>query len=533
MGIGAITGIGGVLRVTSAGRIGVFRDEAQSLEIMSRGSASSIVSFLSQHESHPPGYYLIGHFVERLGLPLPDSMSAISLLFSVGLVPLVGVLAAKSFGRMTGMIASLVTALAPGLFLYSVQARPYGLIAFLVFAATAALGWYGHSGRFVYLAGWTGLMAIAATLHYTVLIYIAAQLMVLLLALWRAELLVERGKALAGALLAMAALLLPLVLLLRRQMEVAGYEAVKPFSAVRPIENLLRAAVDYPLEFGIPVAGGLAVLALGGWRGAAMRAIDVRADPRTLCAFVLRWTGVAFIGLCFIGSYRSRLTLPHVMMTSVPFTAVLVATAISGRLRIGERLRAAVLAEALIVCVTISWILRVGFVKTNADLVARQVMAAAQPIDLLILMPGLLGTSFNRTFDGRIPQIDFPYPGPVAAYEFDRYFERMTDTMAWHATLSRARATLAAGGAVWYVLQAGWHLDSVRTSLLVPADSFSGIAQADVLRANQLQRALQRLSGPPDTIGKFERAPTGYETLNLLRYSGAPFGSSRLGRGGQ
>jgi hypothetical protein len=162
--------------------------------------------------------------------------------------------------------------------------------------------------------------------------------------------------------------------------------------------------------------------------------------------------------------------------------------------------------------------LRVGYSKTNADLVARQVMASASKDDLLILMPGLLGSSFNQTFDRRIPQIDFPHNGPVRAYEFDAYFERITDTLAWHAAVSRAQETLRDGGAVWFVVQAGWHMDSVRTSLLIPADSFSGIAQADVIRANQLGRALQRLAGLPDTIGPFERLPSGYETLNLLRY---------------
>lgn len=510
LGLLLVTLLGAGLRLTSAGAIGIYRDEGQALAIMQRESPKAIIAYLQAHESHPPGYYLLGHGLQALGLSLERTLRWLSMAASIALVPLVGWVVLRLAGAAPALISAGITALAPGLFLYSVQVRPYALITLLVFSATALLARFLQTGARPLLIGWALCMVAAISMHHAVNLYLAAQAVLLLAALWRHPSRATRLRDFALAGVALVALVAPLWLLLLRQMSVAGYDAWRPFSLTLPALHMLRLVADYPLEYGSillfgPVAGVLA------WRCRRRR----ESMPDALFVGLVALT---YVVLSFLASYRSRVTLPHVMMTAGPLVAVLVAAAIAGIYQRGGRVRAALLVELLVILAGLSWISRLGYFKTNADLVAEAVMATAAPPDLLILMPGHLGASMNRTLDHTVAQVDYPYMSPRAEYPFDRYFDRMADTSAWHGTLGAANRSLEAGGSVYLAILAGYHLDSVRAELALPADSFASVGQADIIRAAQLQSRLEGLAGAPDTLLPWYASPQGFETLNLLRY---------------
>lgn len=510
LGLLLVTLIGTGLRLTSAGAIGIYRDEGQALAIMQLASPGEIIAYLQAHESHPPGYYLLGHSLQAAGFPLEPTLRWLSMAASLALIPLVGLVILRLAGAGPALISAGITAVAPGLFLYSVQMRPYALIALLVFSATALLARFLRTGSRPVLVGWALCMAVAISMHHAVNLYLAAQGVLLLAALWRHPSRATRLRDFALAGLALVALLAPLWLLLVRQMSVAGYDAWRPFSLTLPALHMLRLVVDYPLEYGSILLFGPVACVLA-WRYRLQR--GSAAD-----ALFIGLVALTYIVLSFLASYRSRVTLPHVMMTAAPLAAVLVSAAIAGIYQRGGRVRAALMVELLVILAGLSWISRLGYFKTNADLVAEAVMAAAAPPDLLILMPGHLGASMNRTLDHTVAQVDYPYMSPRAEYPFDRYFDRMADTSAWHGTLGAANRSLEAGGSVYLTILAGYHLDSVRAELALPADSFASVGQADIVRAAQLQSRLESLAGVPDTVLPWYASPQGFETLNLLRY---------------
>lgn len=513
-----ITALGAFLRMTSAGRIGIWRDEGQGMAVMQMQSPSEINTFLVEHESHPPLYYLLGHVLSSSALPLPESLFAISLIFSIGLIPVVGIVTWRLGGAGTGLLASILVAVSPGLFLFSVQARPYAIFTVAVFGATASLAWYLRTGKPRYLFGWALLMAVAMGLHYSAVVYIAAQ--VILLAVFglrganrRVDWIHE-----ALALEFLVVLISPLLLLMLRQMETAGYASQRPLSWTRPLERLSWLAIGYPLELGVPlVAATATAIAAALHRRRPDSAGERTGATRALA--MLSWTGIGFAILAVAASYRSRTTVTHVMMTAAPFGAVLISASVAALFRSGNRVLGIAAAQLVLLSAGLSWLSRAGYEKTNVDRVATVITGHVHSSDLIIVIPGAVGASFNLAFDGKAKRIDYPYPQARAVFEFDHYFDRMADTVAWHRTIELATTVLDSDAAVWLVANAGVEETDVRRVLEMPRDSFGGVGQPELVRARQLMQTLRSLAGAPDTVGDYFLSPLGHETLNVLRYS--------------
>src|SRR5688572_351386 len=121
----------GLLRWFSSGRVGLWRDEAQFMEIARLPNAGAVVAFLLEHESHPPFYYMLGHVAGKVFGSVQSPMAMLAIAASLLSVYLVYALGVRALTRPAAIMASAATAVSAALIVFSVQLRPYALLTAL------------------------------------------------------------------------------------------------------------------------------------------------------------------------------------------------------------------------------------------------------------------------------------------------------------------------------------------------------------------------------------------------------------------
>ncbi len=502
---------GTFLRLLSPGRIGIWRDEAQSIAIASMESPRAVLSFLYHHESHPPLYYLLGHFAQRMAGAAEGFYTALSLVCSLISIPAAGLLARRVGSRGAGLLAAGMVALSMPVVLFSVQLRPYALLALLWLVSSAAvhaawtqptrstfLLWAASSTAAVYISHATAMLLLAQA---------ASTGMVLLKRRARRHE-VTPWLAAAGALLIA---MVPVLLMLLHQARNAPYPPPQPVRPWTPWLSLLSAGLSFPLEVLLPMVVGT---------GAAVRLATNRHADAVADAFIML-PALTLAGLA-IGSYRSQLLQPHLLVALAPLALSSVAVAIGRAWTSRERVRAAILGEAVVVSACLGFLFAEGVMKTNTDLIAQAVAAESLADDLVVLVPGAAGASFGRTSGTPRQRIDFPLQRPVTVYEFDNDFTRVSDTAALDATLSAARQSLQLGRRTWLITLARWK----RTDSLMPRAlserEFGGLGVADRIRANQIRKELIAMGYREAMLLSPDSAAKGMELMKAELFAPAP-----------
>ncbi len=488
--------IGTILRVLSPTRLALWRDEAQYVAIASFADPGAILAFLYQHESHPPLFYLLGHFLGAVGGGVERSIGALSLGASVLAIIAAYWLAANAFARLAGVVAAIGTAVSVPLVLHSVQHRPYALLGLLFMASTAGLWRYLGTGSRGGLAMWLVASLLALYTHYTTLVLLVAQAAYVAWSIvgpdgdarWR-------WRDLLGAAGAMVLLWSPGALWLIHQGQVAGYPARHPIEWDGPPRLLLTMMLEYPLELLLPMVLALASaigLVVGRVRGGGW------PTPSTAPARGLLFAVVpGFLVVAMLGNYRSALLTPHVVLVVAPLAMVMIGGRVAELIDSDRRWRAALLLEGAIVCAALSGMFQVGFSETTAPEIAALVDAEGAASDLVVLSPGVMGASFNLVNAGPQSQIDFPFEGRISVYPFDHDFERLADPGRWERAADSIHAAFSGGRRVWLVSDARWINSYVGAPRILSPDSLRGIGQADRARANGFYRYLRWLYGPP------------------------------------
>ena len=489
--LGLVVVAGALLRWFSAGRIAVWRDEAQYLAVSRLPDFGAITSFLYQNESHPPLFYYLGHVAGRIFGSAEAPMSAFSFAASVAAIVVVYAIADAAFSRAAALIAATGTALSIPLTVYSVQLRPYALLSVLFLVSHAAL-WLFWSRR---SRGWLGVWAAASLLalytHYMTVLVLAGQAIIALWLLRPAPLRPGERRALFRSAAGAALLALPALWLLVHQAQTTSYPGLRPLELVGPPRLLLALALNFPFELALPLVLGLAIAT-----GALSRASHARrllSDPRSLLIAPVP----VFLVLATLATYRSQFLTPHVVLAIVPLGALMLGCYVSFLLDSGFRLAAALWIEAGVALSALSGISSIGYSKTTIDLVAAGVAAEARTSDLLFVAPGVAGTSFNRYFEGSNSQVSYPYPGPLALYPFAHDFKRVSSNRALQMGVDSIERAYRNRRRVWFIADIRW----IRPDLDAPAklsrDSFGGIGQADRARVNRFDRHLRSLYGEP------------------------------------
>lgn len=488
--------VGTALRLLSPTRLALWRDEAQYVGIASMADPGAILAFLYQHESHPPLFYLLGHFLGEVGGGVERSVGVLSLAASLGAIVATYWLAANAFSTLAGIVAATATAMSVPLVLHSVQHRPYALLALLFLASTAGLWRYLATGSRPSLGLWVASSIAALYSHYVTILLLAAQ--GIYMAWWVARKPASgpwRRSELLGATSVLILLWIPGALWLAHQVQVAGYPSLHPMTWDLPPRLFFRVMLEYPLEIMLPVL--LALAAAAHFAVARNRQGAPDDPPDAAARGLVMFVAPGFLVLAMLGNYRSALLTPHVVLSVAPLGMVMVGGRVASLIERGRRWRAALLLEGVIVCATLGTSFQVEFSETMAPEVAGVIDAEGMSSDLLVLSPGVMGASFNVHSAGELSQIDFPYDSAISLYPFDRDFEKLADPVRWQWALDSIYYAARSGRRVWLVSDSRWINSYVGAPAALSADSLRGLGQADRARANGFYRYLRWLYGAP------------------------------------
>ena len=398
---------------------GLWLDEAISVH-QARLGLPELIQDLAEGDRHPPLHHVLLWVAMRTIGDGDLAMRIPSIAAGALLVPVVYALAAELFDRRTGVVAALLTVLAPVLVWYSQEARGYALEA--LFATLAVLGCArilqrGRSGDFA-------LHAVAAALavwtHWFALLIVAATELVVLAEFVRRRRLDEPvGPFLRRWVLATVALLCQLVSL--------GVLAVAQMRATGTGGGYAGASSsgEGAVSFYAMVANG--AWALFGFHPDSVTEVLSAVWPLLMLAtLLLIGRGVsrctALLLACTAGPVLALLVLglrsPDVFdvryfVAVVPMLLVLLARAARTwpRSAVGRALATAAIAAVLAVALVDQ--------QTNPDNPRRydfrealaQVRAQARPGDVLLYQPSELRFVLDRyapgltarPLDGRLP----------------------------------------------------------------------------------------------------------------------------------
>jgi 4-amino-4-deoxy-L-arabinose transferase-like glycosyltransferase len=200
--VAALTLVALVLRAPQMTQ-SLFADELWAYDAIAGRSLSGVIANVGTGpELNPPLWFVLAWASAQLGDPTVW-MRLPSLVFGVALVPATYALGTLTVGRLAGLAGATVIALAPFTIEYSIEARPYAMLAFLVVASTACLLRALESDRAAWWVGYALASAAAVYTHYTAVFALAAQ------AAWAAWAWRGRLLKLAGANAAALGLFVP------------------------------------------------------------------------------------------------------------------------------------------------------------------------------------------------------------------------------------------------------------------------------------------------------------------------------------
>jgi hypothetical protein len=507
-----VTAVGGALRVWSPGRIGLWRDEVQFINISRLPNLAAIWKFLYAHESHPPLFYFVAHGIGQLGGSAIAAMSQLVLVASIGLIPAAWWLASLSCQKGAGLTAAALVACSAPLAFLSVQIRPYSVISLLLLLSVGALIRAHHTRSTQWRAAWAVQIVLLLYLHHVSVVIAAAEV--------GAILALERpGRGLPSAIsswfpwfIAIGTIAIPDALMLLHQRAMTGYLTAPQPEALLPLRQLVRLGLLLPGEIIFGIGGSVVAACAPWWEGRRSGSGHSSSDAGVIvgCLFLLLFM------LLVLASYRQSIMVDHVVLALSPLGQVAGGVAIAHGLAAGRKWMAAFGIECAVVTALLSGLFMIGASKTNTDLVARYIDAEAKPDDMIVLVPGTLGPSFNHYFHRPLSQIDFPMIGVVRAYRFDRGFDRIADPSALSLATDSIAAAREAHRRIWFAYPANLRFGGSTPTIL--PDSFAIKGRAWRARATQLRGALVAAYGLPTHVASPAIQPWSMEILTLDRF---------------
>ena len=174
-----LTGVGAVLRIIAAieGRLGF--DDIQVLWIINFDKWHDMLSFLINHETHPPLFYIL----LKLWCYLFGGSGVASISFSIvcgtALIPTIYFAASRMYTRSSATTAALLTTFAPLHVYFSSHVRPYTILPLLTLISNYCL-WKAASLRNIrYVICYSFIMLSMLLIHNWVWLILGGHLAVL------------------------------------------------------------------------------------------------------------------------------------------------------------------------------------------------------------------------------------------------------------------------------------------------------------------------------------------------------------------
>lgn len=328
--MGVVTAAGFALRLAGLDE-SLFGDELFAYDEVHGHSLGGVIDNVSSgEENSPPLYFVLAWAAMKLGDPtvlirLP------SLVLGAATVPLVYLLGERTVGRAAGLTGAALTAFSPLAVYFSVEARPYAVLMFLLTASTLVLVRALRDGRLAWWLLYWALGAAALYTHYTAVAAIAVQLT---WALWWHR---ERTRELVVVHAAMLVAFLPWLPGLAEQrrgaqdLDVTG--AIFPLSVDSFARTTAQIVPGYPRAslaevpgrlgmwlFGVAVAVALAGAALAALRRHEWPTADGSASMLVLVAGLALAAPLCILGYSLFGA---DIYTPRHLLASLPAVALL------------------------------------------------------------------------------------------------------------------------------------------------------------------------------------------------------------------
>jgi mannosyltransferase len=136
--VGAVTLIGGLLRIFQLGWKGMWLDETFSVWLANQG-VGDMLQWIVKIDQHPPLYYLLLHYWVAIYGDTPYAARLLSVLFGTATIPLMYLIGRRLSGPVMGLIAAVLLAFSPFNIFYAQETRMYTLLAFNAAVAIYAL----------------------------------------------------------------------------------------------------------------------------------------------------------------------------------------------------------------------------------------------------------------------------------------------------------------------------------------------------------------------------------------------------------
>jgi 4-amino-4-deoxy-L-arabinose transferase-like glycosyltransferase len=317
--------LGAALRLYGLGAESIWVDEAITLRFVENYGPLELLWVIPTRQPHLPPYYVFLDFwVAAFGTGA-TAVRFPSAVFGICSLPLLYLLGRDLFDRRTGLLATLVFAVAPFQLYYAQETRMYSLWTLLALLSFLAFRWLRRRPTRRLAAGYVGATLSTAAVHPFGLFVLVAQGVVL----GRDRLVAGDGRSF-GELTTLErvhagcwALLAPVLVvgLLKLDSAVAGFNFISPPGPGR----VAGAVVEY-----FTTAGGAAELAVGllvaVGVGLALRSRPLGAERRLL----LGWALVPVLGLVAVSYLVTPLFWDRYTATAAPAWVLLAAHGFTG-----------------------------------------------------------------------------------------------------------------------------------------------------------------------------------------------------------
>jgi hypothetical protein len=468
---------------------GLWRDEAEALDIISLPSTREMIEFLVRHESHPPLHYLLLRGWTSL-LGTSDTAAVLPGIL-LGLVTIAAMWwLARSFGSPSaGLLAAALGSFGPSMIQADANARPYALLQLLLVVAAGCLWTALSSANRFALWGWViAAVALLYTHNWTALPIFGMTVV----ALW----LIARGYTtlsladLVKACGAIVILWLPWWPSLWYQTQHGGHLPLGP--------NPLR-LLALQLGFAVPgLRDRLGIVVWGAMGAVTLVRLKEHRWVRAGLATFLVGTVVMAMLLAAAGSFVTNLLIAHTVTMLAPLLLVAAAVVLAEPSRAG-RIVARFSAALLFGLSAIGAGQLALTPRSNAALIAQYLNGSTRAGDVVLVVPVYVASSIHRYYSGPAPLVGYPDGLVSHPLEFNDRVRRDTVAGILEDRAREALGTLEAGGTVWVI----------------------SFAAPDHLKEpwERLEHELAKLAGPPTWIVASRREAT-MEHLDLRAFSG-------------
>ena len=328
LAVAALTVIGFALRLEGLDQ-SLYGDEGYTLGIVDGRGFGDVISAVHDTSITPPLHYVLAWLAVQAG-DASVTVRLPSLILGTATIPLVYLLGRQVAGPAAGLVAAAIVALSPFALFYSVEARAYATMMFLVAASSLALLRALDGGR----RAWWVVYGVAACLalycHYSAVFVMAVQ------AVWALAARRDRWRAVIGVNVAVAigyAPWLPSWLHQRENDFADAVDLLYPLSVDSAFDYPARLLPGHPFVGIDALPGRVAAIVLGLTITAAIAALAVRAwrdrpgpfEERSGITLVALLALATPVGILVWSLAGTSLYAPRNLSASLPALAVLLA----------------------------------------------------------------------------------------------------------------------------------------------------------------------------------------------------------------